>query len=95
MTVSNLVKLIKSVAKEREYSVSGSDASFEVFIDRHNAVAFQIKENSSGYLQVHQWEGEASDSGKYGRCVYSLRDYSDTVHFCNIMMASATVRARR
>lgn len=97
MNLQNLVKLIKSVAEEQKYSVTGSDVKFQVFIDKYNAVAFEVWANSSsGYVQVHQWEGgESEDRGKYGRGVYSLRNYSDAVQFCNIMIASAAIRARR
>ena len=67
------------------------------FIDNYNAVAFRIFANSSsGYIQVHQWEsGESDSDGKYGRGVYSLRNYSDVAHFCSILVASAYIRARR
>jgi hypothetical protein len=97
MNLNNLVKLIKNVAEEQDYSVTDGDVKFQVFIDRYNAVAFEIWANSSsGYVQVHQWEGgDSADNGKYGRGVYSLRDYSDAVQFCNIMIASAALRARR
>lgn len=96
MNVGNLVKLIKSVADEQEYRITGSDSCFQVYIDRYNAVAFEIRENNSGYLQVHQWEGgDTESSGRYGRGVYSLRNYCDAVQFCNIMITSSAVRARR
>ena len=98
MNMKNLVQLIKKVAEEQEYKVTGSDVKFQVFIDKYHAVAFQIWANSSsGYVQVHQWEegADTEDEGKYGRGVYSLRSYSDTVQFCNIMISSAAIRARR
>lgn len=97
MNLQNLVKLIKSVAVEQRYSVTDGEVKFQVFIDKYNAVAFEVWANSSsGYVQVHQWEGgESEDSGKYGRSVYSLRNYSDAVQFCNMMIASAAIRARR
>lgn len=97
MNLQKLVELIKNVANEQNYSVTGGDVKFQVFIDKYNAVAFEVWANSSsGYVQVHQWEGgESEESGKYGRGVYSLRNYSDAVQFCNIMIASAALRARR
>lgn len=91
------IEIIKQVAKEQGYEMTNGDRKFQVYIDRYNAVAFEVWANSSsGYIQVHQWEvGDTEDTSKYGRCVYSLRDYSDVVHFCNIMMSSAAIRARR
>jgi len=97
MDFEKLVEIIKQVAIEQNYEISAGDRKFEVYIDNHNAVAFEVLANSSsGYIQVHQWEGGDSPStGKYGRGVYSLRNYSDVVHFCNVMMSSAAIRARR
>ncbi|EMF8837578.1 hypothetical protein V4U24_003191 [Vibrio parahaemolyticus] len=87
------VEQIKAVGIEQGYEVGDGDRSFEIFIDNHNAVAFKVIANSSsGYIQVHQWED--SEEG-YGRGVYSLRNYSDVAHFCNILVASAHIRVRR
>jgi len=94
MDLQDIVQLIKNVAEEQGYATTNGEVKFQVFIDKHNAVAFEIwANNSSGYVQVHQWEEE--NEGKYGRGVYSLRSYSDAVQFCNIMIASAALRARR
>lgn len=93
MDMAEIVKLIKSVAAEQQYDYTSGDYKFEVYLDKHNAVAFEIWANSSsGYIQVHQWE---EGPGKYGRGVYSIRSYSDAVQFCNLMIASAALRARR
>ena len=95
--MDNLVEIIKKVATEQGYEITNGEKKFQVYIDKYNAVAFEIWANSSSnYIQVHQWEvGETEDSGKYGRGVYSLRSYSDVINFCQIMMASASIRARR
>ncbi|MGV2705156.1 UNVERIFIED_CONTAM: hypothetical protein MT382_17795 [Aeromonas salmonicida] len=97
MDFNKLVEIIKQVAEEQGYETTKGDRKFEVYIDKYNAVAFSVWANtSSGYIQVHQWEGgETESTGQYGRGVYSLRNYSDVVHFCSIMMSSAAVRARR
>ncbi|WP_145255569.1 hypothetical protein [Pseudomonas sp. DE0157] len=93
MNLDDLVNIIKNVASEQGYKITDGNKKFEVFIDNHNAVAFEILANSSsGYIQVHQWEESLEG---YGRGVYSLRNYTDVVHFCNIMTASASIRARR
>ena len=95
MDFDKLVELIKIVATEQNYEIKGGNKRFQIYIDKYNAVAFEISANSdSKYIQVHQWE-ECSGDGRYGRGVYSLRNYSDVVHFCGIMIASATIRARR
>lgn len=97
MDFGKLVEVIKAVAIEQGYEITNGDRKFQVYIDRYNAVAFEVWANSSsGYIQVHQWEGGDTEStGKYGRGVYSLRNYSDVVHFCTVMMSSAAIRARR
>ncbi len=97
MDFDKLVEIIKQVANEQGYEITNGDRKFQVYIDKYNAVAFEVWANSSsGYIQVHQWEaGDTEGTGKYGRGVYSLRNYSDVVHFCNIMMSSAAIRARR
>ncbi|HCE1829003.1 TPA: hypothetical protein NJ265_003556 [Vibrio parahaemolyticus] len=85
---------IKLVAQEQGYYIEDrGEKQFEVYFDNHNAVAFFVYGNgSSGYIEVSQWEAEAE---RFGRCVYSLRSYSDVAHFCNILVSSAAIRARR
>ncbi|EIT7126872.1 hypothetical protein ACWO25_004522 [Vibrio parahaemolyticus] len=85
---------IKLVAEEQGYDIAErGETQFEVYFDNHNAVAFLVYANgSSGYIEISQWEESAED---FGRCVYSLRDYSDVAYFCNILVASAAIRARR
>ncbi len=87
-----LLNIIKGVAKEQDYLVEGD----EIYIDRYNSVAFSIHENDSEYIQVHQWEyTDDNGGGRYGRAVYSLRNISDVIQFCSIMIASANIRAKR
>jgi hypothetical protein len=95
MDFDQLVAIIKAVAVEQGYEITDGERKFEVYIDRYNAVAFEVWANStSGYIQVHQWEGGNSvTTGKYGRAVYSLRNFSDVIHFCSVMMSSAAIRA--
>ncbi|NOS89803.1 MAG: hypothetical protein HOP34_14915 [Methylococcaceae bacterium] len=98
MDFNKLIDIIKEVANEQGYEITDGGRKFEVYIDRYNAASFEVWANSSsGYIQVHQWEfgDNVESTGKYGRGVYSLRSYSDVVHFCNIMMSSAAIRARR
>lgn len=92
----NLVTLIKKIAEEQGYEIEGSDKQFYISIEHWNAVAYKITENSVGYLQVHQWEEDSEDeNGCYGRAVYSLRTVTDVVQFCNVLLASASIRAKR
>lgn len=97
MDFDKLVEIIKQVATEQNYEITEGSRKFKVYIDRHNAVAFEIWANSSsGYIQVHQWEERENEGdSQYGRSVYSLRNYSDVIHFCNIMISSTLIRARR
>lgn len=92
-----LLDLIKQVAKEQGYEIDGGNKRFFIYIDKWNSVAYEIKENRVGYLQVHQWEesSENNDDGKYGRAVYSLRSITDVVKFCSILLASSSLRAKR
>ncbi|HJW02763.1 MAG TPA: hypothetical protein VJ548_05730 [Azospira sp.] len=88
----DLVGIIKQVATEQGYEVQGT----EIYLDKYNAVAYSIQENNSGYIQVHQWEYTNEEGiGRYGRAVYSIRSISDAIQFCSVLIASATLRARR
>ncbi len=94
--MQEIVSLIKEVAEEQNYTLTDGESKFQVYLDNYNAVAFEVWANgSSGYVQVHQWEEEEGSRGRYGRGVYSIRSYSDAVQFCNILIASANLRARR
>ena len=88
---SDLIKIIKEVALEQTYQVVDEGNSKFIYLANWHGVAFEIKENSSGYLQVHQWE----ENEKYGRAVYSLRSVSDVIHFCSILISSSNIRAKR
>lgn len=91
------VKTIQDVAIEQNYEIEKPDnLKFNIYIDRWNAVAFQVWNNkSSGYIEVAQWEGNSENESSYGRGIYSLRSFSDVTHFCNILISSAEIRARR
>jgi hypothetical protein len=88
---------IEKVADEQEFEVRGKGLSKRLYIDKHHAVAFELKINRVGFLQAHQWESAPSEEseGKYGRAVYSIRSYSDVAQFCSILLASSNLRAKR
>jgi hypothetical protein len=88
----NILTLIKWVASEQKFKIEAhSDTEFEIRKNRVNSVRFKVYKNTE-YIQIHQWE----DSGaKYGKAVYSIREYSDAIQFCNILIASENLRARR
>ncbi|MBU9312908.1 hypothetical protein [Burkholderia multivorans] len=90
----DLLDMIKYVAKEQGFKISdmnGSSSKFDLYINRHHGVAFRVSQPSD-YIQVHQWEDNTSE---YGRAVYSIRSHSDAIQFCNILIASAGIRAKR
>ncbi|MDN7909916.1 hypothetical protein [Burkholderia cepacia] len=90
----DLLDMIKSVSKEQGYKiypVNGSGSKFDVQINRHHGVAFRVSQ-AADYIQVHQWE---DNTHEYGRAVYSIRNHSDAIQFCNILIASASIRAKR
>jgi hypothetical protein len=91
------IQIIQNVASENNYEIENPrNQTFQIYIACWNAVAFQVFNNtSSGYIEVAQWEGESEESGRYGRGIYSLRSYSDVVQFCNILLSSSNIRARR
>ncbi|MBY0455460.1 MAG: hypothetical protein K2Q11_11365 [Burkholderiaceae bacterium] len=96
MDLEKLVEIIKAVAVEQKYKVTNGNKKFQIYIDKYNSAAFEVFISTPGYIQIHQWEGgDTEATGKYGRGVYSLRNYSDVVHFCSIMISSAAIRARR
>ena len=87
---------IVKVADEQGFEIRGKGATKRLYIDKHHAVAFELKINRVGFLQAHQWEcGASGDDGEYGRAVYSIRSYSDVAQFCVILLASSNLRAKR
>lgn len=91
------VEIIQKIATENEYEVENPEnQKFYIYIDRWNAVAYQVWNNkSSGYIEVAQWEGNSEEESTYGRGVYSIRSYTDAINFCNILISSTSIRARR
>lgn len=85
------VQIIKEVADEQGFDVSSGDTVFTINIDKWHSVAYQMKVNSSGYIQAHQWE----DGDKWGRAVYSIRDFSGAVSFCQILINSSLLKAKK
>lgn len=95
MDINKLKEIIKESAKENNYHIDGGETTFQIYKDQYHSVAFKIIENNAGYLQVHQWEETDDEDGDYGRAIYSLRNLSDVVEFCNIMISSVKIMARR
>jgi hypothetical protein len=89
--------IIKKVALENKYIVGDGTKLFIVqYDDKWNAVDFRILENADGYLEVHQYEEKREEEPeRYGRAVYSLRTISDVILFCELLINSVTIRARR
>lgn len=97
MDLEKKVEIIKKVAAEAGFKTIPGEKKFQLYIDKDKAVAFDVTVNvATGYIQVDQGEfDEISNAVINGRVVYSLRNYSDVVHFCGIMISSAAIRARR
>jgi hypothetical protein len=91
------LSFIAKVAHEQDFEIRGKGANKRLYIDKHHAVAFELKTNRVGFLQAHQWETDATGAseGRYGRAVYSIRSYSDVAQFCSILLASSNLRAKR
>jgi hypothetical protein len=94
--INDYVEIIKQVAIENDLIVEGTENEFSIDVNKYHHVAYLVKINSSGYLQIHQWEN-ANDSseGEWGRAVYSLRCLSDIIQFCSIVLMSTQIYARR
>lgn len=96
MNIQDYVQIIKSVAKENNLTAEGTEKEFSIDVNKFHHVAYLVKENSSGYLQIHQWENvNNSETGEWGRAVYSLRSISDVIQFCSILLISTQIYARR
>ena len=96
MKNKSLIKLIKSVAEEQSYMVDDGDKKFSIDFDQWHSVAYEVSENSSGYIQANQWEyNYEADKWVLGRAVYSMRSPSDVIKFCSILINSRDIKAKR
>lgn len=97
MAVTDWIAFIKEVAQENDFQVIGGTSTFEITKDNWHSVAFRVAPNSSGYLEVSQWEqgDEDNENGTYGRAVYSLRSSTDVAQFCGVVVSSGLIRAKR
>ncbi|MCE7600096.1 hypothetical protein [Vibrio fluvialis] len=96
MQIEPALALIEEVASKNHYCFEKSDSNFwEVYIDRSHGVAYGLNFNSTGYIEVRNWEGEQYGEGQYGRAIYSLRDMNDVAIFCNLLISGYELRAKR
>jgi len=93
MASETWVQLIKKVGEEQGFEVEGGDRVFTISIDRWHGVSYQLKVNTSGYVQVHQWEAGEDNEGIWGRAVHSIRNFSGAVMFCQILINSVNTPA--
>ena len=86
-------KVIKEVAEQNEFSYTEGDSYYRIKSNRdlHHSIGFQIDTSRSGFLEV----SELDDEGECMRAVFSIRTTSDVVQFCNILICSEIIRARR
>lgn len=85
--------IIKNFAEETGYFVEEiNDEHIQVHLNKFHAVDFDVLSNSSGYIQCKQWDENREE---YNRSVYSIRSVTDVIAFCNILEASAKIRAKR
>ncbi len=96
MDIKKGMDIIKVVSEEQGFEIEGDGKEFSITKDQWHSVAFLVKENSAGYLQVHQWEDiKDLEDGDWGRAVYSLRSITDVIQFCNIVKMSVEIHAKR
>ncbi len=88
------IRFIKEVAQENGFYLSPGKDYFEISKEQKHSAYFHIRNNPSGYLEVCMWEGD-DQNGNWGRAIYSLRTTGEVVEFCNILISSAHLRAKR
>jgi hypothetical protein len=86
------LRVIKAIAKELGYEVTAGARDFEITSSLWHSVAFRIFVQQ-GYIAVSPWEDKGS--GSYGRAIYSLRSMEDVMQFCQILICSSSIRAKR
>jgi hypothetical protein len=86
---------IGKVAADHNWQIDRAKTRMRIFDQNHHATAFLVKANRVGYLQVHAWETSHPKKDLYGRAIYSIRSETDVVVFCNILIASNSIRAMR
>ena len=85
-------EIIENIASENEFILEGNENSFFLYQDREHTEAFSVKKKDNSYL-VYQWEKE---SQKYStHSIYALRNVSEIIKFCNIVIFSSDIRAGR
>ena len=85
--------IITNYADEIGYEVDEiSKTHVQLHLSAFHGVDFELVANSSDYIQVKQWD---ENREQYNRAVYSIRCVSDVVSFCNVLDASAKLRAKR
>lgn len=93
--IKQWMDFIERVAKDQNWQVRRTKTQMRIFDDNYHATAFQVKVNRVGYLQVHAWETSHPKQDLYGRAIYSIRNETDATQFCNILIASNSIRAMR
>jgi hypothetical protein len=92
-SLNNAFWIIKNFAEEVGYSIEEiGENSMQVHLDKFHAVDFEVKANSSGYIQCKEWDENREE---YNRAIYSIRSVSDVVRFCIILENSEIIRAKR
>ena len=86
------LNLIADVAKQNHYSVKKEGLNqLDIEDDRWYGQAFHVGHRSdSGYIEVFRWE-----TNEEYRTVFSLRNLNDVIRFCNMLIHSEELRAKR
>ena len=95
MSFDKYKEIIIKVAKENDITIDDSGDTFIVHKNRYHAFDYKLVSQANGYTIVYSWEESEDEENPCGRAVYSLRSYSDVVKFCNLLMASSDIAAKR
>ncbi|GEM_PF-4366635 len=92
MNVEVGTMIIKEIAKENDYNISGEGFSFEIYKSTLRPKSFKVRKKDSDLL-VYQWEDE---NGEYGtNAIYSLRSLNDVIKFATLLSIGTEIRSGR
>lgn len=98
MTTTEMLGWIKQHAELVGYTLGfqkdGSD--LEIYLNYVHGVAYYVQVNGER-IQIYQYQGrtELAEDSYQKHSIYSIRDVTDLVDFCNILSCSNRIRAGR
>jgi len=96
----NTSRMIKRVARDCGYEVTGNHRCFRIHTEKYHANDYQVTLNAAGYFDVRQWEilfdEEANEYNQnWGRAILSINDSVQASLFGTFLHISMQLRAKR